>query len=141
MISLLVGCYHQLVFMDPVNGYLKSKLLAIYFSLFCLYIYIWHWYKKHSQLVYIYNIYIYIYIYIYKQYQLANHKLNNANYHPLPTVSTLCTHNFTCMKVCTKPFYVHKNQCTQILNLARPVKRKNVVLSYSFLFYLSLKLV
>ena len=65
LISLLVGCYHQLVFMDPVNGYLKSKLLAIYFSLFCLYIYIWHWYKKHSQLVYIYNIYMYIYIYIY----------------------------------------------------------------------------
>ena len=27
-ISLLVRCYHHLVFMDPVNDYLKSKLLV-----------------------------------------------------------------------------------------------------------------
>ena len=27
-ISLLDGCYHYLVFMDPVNGYSKSKLLV-----------------------------------------------------------------------------------------------------------------
>ena len=26
LISLLDGCYHYLVFMDPVNGYSKSKL-------------------------------------------------------------------------------------------------------------------
>ena len=28
LISLLDGCYHYLVFMDPVNGYSKSKLLV-----------------------------------------------------------------------------------------------------------------
>ena len=38
----------------------------------------------------------------------------------VPTVTALCTHNFAWMNVCTKPFYVHKNQCTQILDLSSP---------------------
>ena len=28
LISFLVGCYHYIVFMVPVNAYLKSKLLV-----------------------------------------------------------------------------------------------------------------
>ena len=35
----------------------------------------------------------------------------------MPTITVLCTHDFPCMNVCTEPFYVHKNQCMQILNL------------------------
>ena len=37
-----------------------------------------------------------------------------------PTGTVLCTHNFACTNVHTKPFYVHENQCTQILNLSSP---------------------
>ena len=37
-----------------------------------------------------------------------------------PTMTVLCTHNFACMNVCTKPFHMHENQCTQILNLLSP---------------------
>ena len=37
-----------------------------------------------------------------------------------PTVTFLCTRNFACTNVCAKPFYVHENQCTQILNLSSP---------------------
>ena len=35
----------------------------------------------------------------------------------VPTVTVLCMHNFACTNMCAKPFYVHENQCTQILNL------------------------
>ena len=38
-----------------------------------------------------------------------------------PTVTVLCTHNFACTNVHTKPFYVHENECMQILNLSSPV--------------------
>ena len=38
-----------------------------------------------------------------------------------PTVTVLCIRNFTWMIVRAKPFYVHENQCTQILNLSSPV--------------------
>ena len=38
-----------------------------------------------------------------------------------PTKTVLCTRNFACANVCTKPFYVHKNQCMQILNLLSSV--------------------
>ena len=38
----------------------------------------------------------------------------------VPTVTVLCTHNFVCTNVRTKPFYMHKNHCTQILNLSSP---------------------
>ena len=31
-----------------------------------------------------------------------------------PTVTVLCTQNFTCTIVHAKAFYVHENQCTQI---------------------------
>ena len=37
------------------------------------------------------------------------------------TVTVLCTPNFACTNVRAKPFYVHENQCTQILNLSSPV--------------------
>ena len=39
-----------------------------------------------------------------------------------PTITTLCTHNFVYTFVHAKPFYMHKNQCTQILNLSSPVE-------------------
>ena len=39
----------------------------------------------------------------------------------LPTATVLCTHNFACTNVHEEPFYVYKNQCTQILNLPSPV--------------------
>ena len=35
-------------------------------------------------------------------------------------VTVLCTNNFACTNVCAKPFYVHKNQCMQILNVSSP---------------------
>ena len=38
-----------------------------------------------------------------------------------PTVIVLYTRNFACINVRAKPFYVHENQCTQILNLWSPV--------------------
>ena len=37
-----------------------------------------------------------------------------------PTVTVLCKHNFACTNVRRKLFYVHKNQCPQILNLPSP---------------------
>ena len=37
------------------------------------------------------------------------------------TVTALCTRDFACTNVRAKPFYVHKNQCTQILNFSSPV--------------------
>ena len=37
-----------------------------------------------------------------------------------PTVTVLCAHNFACPNVHTKPFYRHKNECIQILNLSCP---------------------
>ena len=47
-----------------------------------------------------------------------------------PTVTVLCTSNFTCKIVRTKPYYVHKNQCTQISNLSSSdtMEVKNVIL-------------
>ena len=36
-------------------------------------------------------------------------------------VTVLCTHNFACTNVHAEPFYMHKNQCIQILNLSSPV--------------------
>ena len=36
-------------------------------------------------------------------------------------MTVLCTCNFTCMIVRAKPYYVHGNQCTQILNFSSPV--------------------
>ena len=36
-------------------------------------------------------------------------------------MTVLCTCNFTCMIVRSKPYYVHGNQCTQILNFSSPV--------------------
>ena len=38
----------------------------------------------------------------------------------MPTVTVLCTLNFACTNVLAEPFYVHKNQCMQILNLSSP---------------------
>ena len=38
----------------------------------------------------------------------------------MPTITTLCTHNFLCKNVHSEPFYVHGNQCTQILNMLSP---------------------
>ena len=38
-----------------------------------------------------------------------------------PTVTVLCTYNFACMNVCAEPFYLHENQCMQLLNLLSPV--------------------
>ena len=40
----------------------------------------------------------------------------------MPTVTVLCTGNCACMNVHAEPFYVHENQCTQILNLSSPVE-------------------
>ena len=37
-----------------------------------------------------------------------------------PTVTVLGTYNYACTNVRAKPFYVHENQCTQILNLSNP---------------------
>ena len=37
-----------------------------------------------------------------------------------PPVTVLCTHNFACTNMHTEPFYVHENQCNQILNLSSP---------------------
>ena len=34
-----------------------------------------------------------------------------------PTMTVLCTHNFACTNVRRKLFYMHENQCLQILNL------------------------
>ena len=45
-----------------------------------------------------------------------------------PTVTVLCTHK-TCTNVLTKPFYVHQNQCMQILNLSSTVKCVSYVLN------------
>ena len=45
----------------------------------------------------------------------------------VPTVTVLCTHNFTCMIVRAKPFYAHENQYTQILNLSSPGQVEVVV--------------
>ena len=36
------------------------------------------------------------------------------------TVTVSYTHNFACMNVHAEPFYVHKNQWMQILNLSSP---------------------
>ena len=47
-----------------------------------------------------------------KQYKLA------------PTVTVLSTHSFACMNMCLKPFYVHENQCMQILYLLSPEIKK-----------------
>ena len=47
----------------------------------------------------------------------------------VPTVTALCTHNFACMNVHAKPFYVHKNQNMQILNLLSPAYVPKVYLS------------
>ena len=32
----------------------------------------------------------------------------------------LCTRNFACTNMPAEPFYVHKNQCMQVLNLPSP---------------------
>ena len=37
-----------------------------------------------------------------------------------PTVIVLCSRNLPYTKVCAKPFYMHKNQCKQILKLSSP---------------------
>ena len=34
------------------------------------------------------------------------------------SVTAPCSRNFSCTKVRAKPFYVHENQCIQILNLS-----------------------
>ena len=47
-----------------------------------------------------------------------------------PTVTALCTHNFACTIKHTKPFYAHKNQCIQILNLLRPVTNSEIFVLY-----------
>ena len=39
----------------------------------------------------------------------------------VPTVNVLYIHNFPCTNMHAKPFYVHENQCMQILNLLSPV--------------------
>ena len=36
-----------------------------------------------------------------------------------PPVIVVCGHNFGCINVHAKPFYVHKNQCMLMLNLSR----------------------
>ena len=41
------------------------------------------------------------------------------------TVTVFCTHNVVCTNVRAKPFQVHENQCTQILNLLSPVQGLN----------------
>ena len=47
-----------------------------------------------------------------------------------PTVTVLCTHNFVCMNVCAKPFYVLKDQCMKIFNLASPNSSLIVTVSH-----------
>ena len=42
-----------------------------------------------------------------------------------PTVTALRILNLACPKVRAKPFYVHENQCTKILNLSSPVVVKS----------------
>ena len=37
-----------------------------------------------------------------------------------PTVTVLGTYNYACTNVRAKPFYVHENRCTQILNVSSP---------------------
>ena len=37
-----------------------------------------------------------------------------------PNITVLCTRNFACMNMRAERFYVHKNHCTQILNLSSP---------------------
>ena len=38
----------------------------------------------------------------------------------VPTLTVLSTHNFECTNMCTKPLYLHENQCTPILNMSTP---------------------
>ena len=48
-------------------------------------------------------------------------------------VTFLCTHNLLSRNVHLKPFYVHKNQFTQILNLLSPVvKQRSITWFFSF---------
>ena len=47
--------------------------------------------------------------------------LSIKQYKLVPTVTVLCTSNSACMNVHTKPFYLHENQYTKILNLPSPV--------------------
>ena len=35
-------------------------------------------------------------------------------------MTVLSTHNFECTNMLTKPIYMHKDQCMQILNLSSP---------------------
>ena len=46
-------------------------------------------------------------------------------------MTVLYTCNFVCMNVHTKQFYMHKNQCTQILNLLNPVSAPSRVTLHS----------
>ena len=39
----------------------------------------------------------------------------------------LYTHNFACTDMHAKPFHVHENQCTQILNLLSPVRNISII--------------
>ena len=41
-----------------------------------------------------------------------------------PKVIVLCICNFACTNVHLKPFYVHENDCMQILNLWSPVQNQ-----------------
>ena len=52
-----------------------------------------------------------------KRWQFANCKLNDGC-KLVPSVTVLATRNFTSPNVRAEPFYVHENQCTQMLNLS-----------------------
>ena len=49
---------------------------------------------------------------------ISKFQINQCKLVPL---TVLGTHNFACTNMPTEPFYMHKNQCIQILNLSSPV--------------------
>ena len=54
-----------------------------------------------------------------------------------PTVTFSCTRNFACKNLRAKPFYVHENQCTQILNLSSPeVVGQSYIYEYFYLIFI-----
>ena len=67
---------------------------------------------------------------------MAISKLYIKNCKLAPTVTVLCTGNIACTTMHAELFYMHKNQCTQILNLLSPVclastgQMKNPYLQY-----------
>ena len=140
-IRLLVGCYHYIVFMVLVNTYSKSKLLVeeqfllkrkikfdyvmslpmFYPSFLLLSIYSPPVNVQLKWLNALFWAYPHLMAkYIRKTMSLSTWKVKG--YKLAPNVTALCTCNFVCTNMHAKPFYVHENQCRQILNLSSPVR-------------------